>query len=539
MDLSSASSDLGQAGLSTRVRALIGAAIVLGGALILMLPSLYNGMPFVLWDTPSYLSVAKLVLAADPTAVIVTLENDPALIATPPTQAERQELLAAAASHLGARRVGYSLFLERGLEWISFWGVAFLQCLAVSAALYLALSAIWGAELRAWKFLALCAGVALLTSGGIVASLMMPDIFGSVLLLLLAWLFTVLPNRTSAISAAVFLALVLILSIHRAHAPLSIAVMIAGVIVVWLRGIPLRGVVKPVALLFGAMVGGAVLNAGLNAFAERAMGMPFEQPPFLMARAIDDGAGRRYLETSCDPAGFEICKFKDRLLKQYFWPGNTALFHNDVAEGGLYMIESLEVRKRLREQQAAFAREAILAYPLDQLRGSAKNILKLLLTARMNGPLSDPSFSYQGYAGHRGWLGNSVLLDAVPGVEVCKQIPQAFCGNVDFKIVSWLFYGGYLLGAAALAWIALGFIARHRLSFSRLDRVDTFILLILIGVVMNAVVMGILGGEYSRLQTRVNWLWPALAMAVALLSPEKILSPRAMLASWRARQASR
>lgn len=519
-------------------RDLPGWSAVILGAFILMLPAIFNGRPFIFWDTASYLAVGKLILAADPTAAIVALENNPALIAAPPTQAERQALLDVAASHLGARGVTYSLFLERGLELLSFRGVAFLQCLAVAATLYLALSWIWTTGLRAWTFLLICAGVALFTSGGIVANLLLPDIFAAALLLLIALLFTGWSGLSKTAALAVFFGLWLVLAMHPSHAPIAMVMTVAGLLLVWLRSASLRSALRPAALAIVAIVAAAVLSAGLKAVADRAVGTPLERPPFLIARVIDDGPGRRYLESSCDPAQFEICKYKDRVLSQKYFAGDSVLFRREIEGGGVYMIEPIEVRERLRAQELAFAREAVLTYPLDQLRASAKNAARLLVQAKLDEIGSQLTYSYQNYAAAIGWSGTDAMLDSLPGIATCKQNPRARCGNLNIRIVRLVDYASFLLGAAVLAWVAAGFIARHRLSVSKLDTVDAFVLMILVGVVVNALVMGALAGPFDRYQTRVSWLLPAIALAVAVLSPDKLLSPRALLARLRTARAS-
>jgi hypothetical protein len=87
-----------------------------------------------------------------------------------------------------------------------------------------------------------------------------------------------------------------------------------------------------------------------------------------------------------------------------------------------------------------------------------------------------------------------------------------------------------------LVWVALMFTIRHRFSFSRLDTIEAFILMILVGIVVNAVVCGVLAGPFDRYQTRISWLLPAVALAVAFLSPDKLLS-RGLLARLRAPSA--
>jgi hypothetical protein len=165
------------------------------------------------------------------------------------------------------------------------------------------------------------------------------------------------------------------------------------------------------------------------------VGTPLERPPFLIARVIDDGPGRRYLESSCDPAQFEICKYKDRVLSQKYFAGDSVLFRREIEGGGVYMIEPMEVRERLRAQELAFAREAVLTYPLDQLRASAKNAARLLVQAKLDEIGSQLTYSYQNYAAAIGWPGTDAMLDSLPGIATCKQNPRARCGNLNIRIV--------------------------------------------------------------------------------------------------------
>jgi hypothetical protein len=84
---------------------------------------------------------------------------------------------------------------------------------------------------------------------------------------------------------------------------------------------------------------------------------------------------------------------------------------------------------------------------------------------------------------------------------------------------------------------ALRFLLRRGLKQSRFDRVELFIGLICVGVVVNALICGVLGGPFDRYQSRVIWLIPAVAGALLLFSREK-LDVRAALAEWRSVRAA-
>jgi hypothetical protein len=77
-------------------------SIVLGAA-FLMIPAIINGSPFVFWDTTHYLAFGRLIDSTDPSAAILTLYNDPALLSSPPSTDARRILLEKAASYLGIR----------------------------------------------------------------------------------------------------------------------------------------------------------------------------------------------------------------------------------------------------------------------------------------------------------------------------------------------------------------------------------------------------------------------------------------------------
>jgi hypothetical protein len=117
------------------------AAIVIGAA-FLMIPAIINGSPFVWWNTNTYLAFGRLIDAPDPGAAIVTLQNDPALLNSPPSAEARRILLEKAASYLDARSIAYSLFLSRTIDVATIWGAAFAQCVFVMACLFAALRSV-------------------------------------------------------------------------------------------------------------------------------------------------------------------------------------------------------------------------------------------------------------------------------------------------------------------------------------------------------------------------------------------------------------
>lgn len=509
-------------------------AAVLASAVLMMIPALVNGAPFVFWDTAFYYAAGDLITALDPRAAIVSLQNDPELLTRTVSSAESDRLLDRAATHLGARSVAYALFLDRATALVSMWGAAFFQCLFVAACLWAALRLVFGRAVTPWKFVILSLVLVAATPLFIYAPLLMPDILAATMIVLVAAQFVAHENAGPIGRIALAAAILVCLLVHPSHAPIAalFAAVAAGIRLLQTRRLGDAG--RPTAWVFGVIASGIAVNASLDAYAEHRLGRDLQRPPLLTARVIDDGPGRIYLAAQCKSSPYEVCKFADRILAVPESAGNLMVFGLTAKDGGVFLAEEIGVAEKLNAQNLAFARDAVLASPERQIVASVSNFLRLLVSFRpVSWPGTELTFTYESYAGARGWVGMSKLLAYLPTRERCARTPSAWCGAVPLKSLRFLYYP--VVGMAGLVLFAgvLRLLLRQE-SLSRLDSIDLFITLVCTGMLVNALVTGVVGGPFDRYQARVIWLVPALAGALLLFSRQK-LDLRGALTAWRAR----
>src|SRR5262249_35145677 len=129
---------------------------------------------------------------------------------------------------------------------------------------------------------------------------------------------------------------------------------------------------RPVRALLG--VGAAAVSvAGIMAFGlavQAFYGVKIDNPPFLMARVLADGAGRAYLDASCAEKGWAICAYRQRPLNDV----NQILW--DVQpDTGVFFAAGYEARRRMNAEEPAFVLGSTLNDPLGQAAASARNAL--------------------------------------------------------------------------------------------------------------------------------------------------------------------
>jgi hypothetical protein len=485
-------------------------AIVLGAA-FLMVPAIINGSPFVYWDTSTYLAFGRLVDSPDPAATIVTLQNDPALLSSPPSVEARRILLEKAGSYLGARSVAYSLFLSRTIDVATMWGAAFAQCAFVMACLFAALRSIMHSTPRLPGFLLLSAGLAAVTPLPIVATLLIPDLFTAPMVLLIAGLLAGWSGLTHYQIGLLASAICVCVLMHLSNAPIAVLTVLLGNTVFLLSK---RRLLQP---LFASTVVAVslclalVVNVALTNHAEQRLGTRPQLPPFLSGRVIDDGPGLKYLKNNCATSRYVLCQFADRIRG-----GDQIIWARNKDYGAVYFIEDLNIRQRLREENLGFVRDAITADILGQIFASTRNFVKLLLAFRVDVTWgSQLSHTVEDFRSDIGWLGGTELTRLLPNIDKCNQRPDEPCGALHLSSLRIPHYVSAILAFAFLAW---HFSAKSgkRLRQGPWAAHDVFILICLGGIVANALVCGILAGPYDRYQLRVIWLLPALAGAMVL-----------------------
>jgi hypothetical protein len=491
-------------------------AAIVFGAVMLMIPAIINSSPFVYWDTNTYFAFGRLLDSPDPGMAIVTLQNDPALLSSPPSAEARRILLEKAASYLGARSIAYSLFLSRTIDIVTMWGAAFAQCAFVMACLYAALHLVMRSAPRLLGFLLLSAGLAAVTPVPIVATLLIPDLFTAPMLLLIAALFAgwseLKRHQVALLASGIFLCVL----VHLSHATIAVLTALIGTVVLFLSRRQLLQPLIASAVVAVSLCLALVVNVALANYAEKRLGARPLLPPFLSGRVIDDGPGRKYLKNSCATSPYVLCQFADRINT-----GDAMIWARIKDYGAVYLIEDLSIRQRLRDENLGFVRDSIMSDIPGQIYASARHFVRLLISFKVDAWGSELTHTAETFRSDIGWLGGGELTRLLPNIDKCDQRPNEPCGGLHLSSLRIPHYVGVLLAVAFLGWHLFPICRRHLFPIWRkplhpLADHDVFTLICLGGIVANALVCGILAGPYDRFALRVIWLLPALAGAMIL-----------------------
>ena len=260
---------------------------IAGGALLLMLPALWNGFPFIFFDSGDYLSAAltgERVVYRDPVYGFFTVPL-----------------------HAGK----------------SLWGIAAAQCLAAAWILWETVRQVRPGPGRGASYLALMALLAFGSSLPWFSGQVMPDIWGALavpmIFLLAAGELTVWKRGLLAVLLAAAL------SCHLSFLPLG-----AGLLAVLLslyRPLARRGM----ALRLKAVIGAVAAPPVLVICANLALGGPpvlsETSHAFLLARLVQDGLARQTLERLCPDPELLLCALKEQLpatANDFLWGDSEA-----------------------------------------------------------------------------------------------------------------------------------------------------------------------------------------------------------------------
>jgi hypothetical protein len=224
-----------------------------------------------------------------------------------------------------------------------------------------------------------------------------------------------------------------------------------------------------------------------------------ERPPFLMARVIADGPGRWYLERNCSHLNWTICRHLDKLSGD---PDNL-LWSPD----GLVQSAPKDEQEQMSREEMPLVIGTLREYPLAQFRQSALNFWKQLSLFGLYD--LDPS----------SWVADEfpVVMPAsrdayLRSRQAQNLLPLEAFTSFQFWIV--------IASAAAivLALIGLGRSASRELI--ALFSITGFV------VVVNAATSGILSMPEDRLQCRVIWMVPCLAVLFGSALLAKLIAVR-------------
>jgi hypothetical protein len=437
-------------------------AVALLGPLFLAWPAIYNGFPLLYPDSMTYLDSGRTVA--------------------------RALFLHRFAEYYGERSPFYALGILP-FHWnVNVWPVVLLQCLLVAYVLWLVVRSV-SPRRTASRYLILMAALGLLSGVSWYSSFIMPDILGPVLYLCIYLLVfageTLSPSERASLYPIGWWGV----AAHSTHLLLAAGLCVLLAFYALLnrqhRRRHLVGVAEAVAIVVLA----AVSQMALNGYLFGAATLNGERPPYLMARIVADGTGRKYLQTHCADRCWTLCSRLGELTDdadRFLW-----------AADGVYQQASDEEAQRMRKEEMPFVLATIRAYPLEQLARSAGNF-------------RDQLFAFKLY----GFAPNAWMLDQFATVLPAQRaaylrsrqaraaLPLEFLSVVQLAFV-----------AASLAAIA----ATVALFWRRLSpRIAGLGLIVSAIVVANALLAGVLSMVDDRYGCRVIWLIPLLSGMVVL-----------------------
>ena len=475
------------------------------GAAMLMWTAVVDGRPAVFSDTALYYGQAEYLFEAlhlvSPSQAVEPPGDPTALPSRPGLPNVSAEIDGARSPLYG----GFVYLLQRAA---SLWLVAFVQAWAAAGAVYLLYRAAAPAAPR-WGYLALMAGLAVLTPLPFFASWIMPDLFAGVagcgLILLLVY-----PDRLGCrrlMGSALLTGFSL--AVHRSNLLDAAAVAVAAAGLLRLGGLTWGQAARRVALVGAVAVATVLAGALVYLPISAKAGQPIGTPPFMSARVLADGPGLAYLRRTCTGPGtpFTLCAFRDRPMltsDQVLWSSRR--------KTAVFLGADTPTRLRMERDDARFALAETLADPWDQARASAWDAAQQFAMAYVDDPLKAQGF----YVSDRFWRA-TVLPRILPGAARCRG--PASCRPHVGKSVCWGLEGvGLTLSLLLLAGrLSAGdlraMLAGRAETDWRDDRVRllTALGLALVLLAANAVICGVLSGPFPRYQARLIWLIPLMA----------------------------
>ena len=450
-------------------------------ALILLWPLLIFGTPAYFSDSLSYYKGGRAAVAYVEQALSPTETAFPAGGGSgggaPVKEAKgaRSVLYSVAAYLLAAPGASMTL-------------LAILQALVTAFVLVIFLQHI--AFTRLSHSTAISALIGIATPAACFAAFIVPDILAGVLILAMALLGAEPARLSRSIKVALVGIAAFAVTAHASHPPIALGAALAAAI--WFAFRRPGDWISSAALLALPLALGvtATLLSGLVGFGT--LSVAPKRYPLTLARSIEDGPGRWYLERACRTPRYAVCEvfgteYPDT-VPEFLW-----------GDKGVKDRASPEQMDRIRAEESEIVLAAARAYPDAQLRRMIANIAE-----------QSVRFGLTGLG-----FGQKVVLDR-------SGLPVLATTDAQGASVLLIVEKG-TLAAVVLSMIALIFLwPSLPPAFRRL------VVLIAAGIASNVVVCALFSGVADRYQARVIWTVPLLALALLaarLNAPARASSP--------------
>jgi hypothetical protein len=417
---------------------------------------------------------------------------------------------------IAGRSIYYGAFLFVADVLGSLWLGIVLQALIVILSIYMTFLVILPAPSRATFLTLIMLGA--FSSLPFYVSYLMPDFLTGVVILAVANLIAFGARMQRWMLLVWGLLLLFGLVSHTSH------ILIAGVMIVgWglLQVIRRRTLFTlSLAVCISALGAAAVAEIIFSKVVERMYGEAPVRPPFLMAKTISDGPGYAYLVDNCDRHNLRICDFIGVLPQA----ADEILWSKDP-ESGVYGISDAETRRELNDQQMEFVFSVLRYDPFGQIGASFQGFIQQLLMMRLDEFFYSQSLKMN--------LKNNLPLyqkNIVEDTLLYRGIFPLNCANVVMIIATVLsiFYVMYFLIMAVVRRNVSHNAMRKSRKYSANQKYSKlfdyynksiliFVVLVVVGLFINAAITGILSTPHDRYQARVIWLVSFLSLYLICL----------------------
>ena len=439
-------------------------------ALLLSWPLLAFGRPAYIQDSAAYYKGGRAAVS-----FALAKIDQPEQTATGAQSAE-SPLTNAAREATGVRSITYSvaayILSAPGATMVL---LALAQALAAGAIIVAALGAFGGLSARrTTATLVLLSGA---STVAVTSFLAVPDIFAGLLIASIILLAVAQSRLSTGIRLMCAAIAAFAMTAHPSHIPLAGGMTMLGLgwvaIGRYINEPPPRWtwawVVAPL------LVGGLTILA-LNRVAFGEASLTSKQYPFLLARSINDGPGRWYLEKNCPELRYTICTlYPDGVPKggalEFLW-----------GKDGIAERATPAQMDRVRAEEREIVLAAAKEYAGYEARKLTFNIARQLVTFR--------PYPFE----HRIVLDDAGTPQLAPAPRSDQEI---------LRIIGLLTAITAALGTAWLGW-----------AFVRERGLRPVIALVFLGILGNAATCAILSAVSHRYQARVVWLIPLFALAL-------------------------
>jgi hypothetical protein len=434
---------------------------VLAGALLMIWPALYNGFPLLYPDSMTYLG------------------DGPVLA--------RKIFLHQSSIYYGMRSFFYSLGILP-FHWNAIaWPIIAAQAFLTAYVLWLVVRSIL--PQRAVNcYLILIAGLSMLTSLSWYVSIVMPDILGPLLYLsfyLLVFARDTLSHRERLTVSSIACWAV---TVHATHMILGVALWVVLLLVLLFQRQSKLRLVRAAKEMGAVLVIAGVAQLALYGYISGTPSLNGERPPYLMARLVADGTGRRFLEQHCGEIRWTICSRVQNIAGD----ADHFLWDPDGGWGGA----SPTAQEEMRREEIPFVLATVRAYPREQFYKSMTAFLTQLQTFGIED--LDPST----------WVADQ--FDEVLPAERAHYLASRQARDA-LHIEGFTAFQIWVVRSFLVLMIVLLLVRRHLSpQLIGLSIVAVFI------VIANAFVTGTMSMVDERYGSRVIWMLPFLAGLIAM-----------------------